>query len=160
MKLSSVEEYGLRCLLQIGRRPTEGGLTIPEISKAEGISTHNAAKMMRILRRGGLVKANRGQSGGYSLARAPEDIAVGEVLAALGDRLYDPTFCDRHAGMNEICTHTVDCSIRSLWSQVQLAVDEILNKTTLRDLLGAVSPEGALIRKQEIAKPGSLSRGR
>ena len=135
MKFSSQEEYGLRCLLRLGRQPEGTSLTIPEISKAEGISTPYVAKLMRILRNGGLVTSVRGQSGGYALARAPEKILVGEVMAVLGGRLFDPAFCDMHAGDERVCTHSVDCSLRSLWRTVQMVIDQVLNKTTLRDLL-------------------------
>ncbi len=135
MKLSSQEEYGLRCLLHLGR---QGSLTIPEISRAEGISEAYVAKLMRILRQGGLVTSARGQSGGYTLERVPQEINIGETLAVLGDRLFDPEFCERHAGGDEqLCTHSVDCSIRSLWKAVQSSVDEVLGRVTLKDLLGS-----------------------
>ena len=133
MKLSSQEEYGLRCLLHLGR---EGSLTIPEISRAEGISEAYVAKLMRLLRQGRLVTSARGQSGGYTLARPANEIVVGEALDALGGRLFDPEFCDRHAGEQQLCTHSVDCSIRSLWRSVQTTVDGLLSKVTLKDLLG------------------------
>ncbi len=136
MKFSAQEEYGLRCLLQIGRPGAGGSLTIPEISASEGLSIPYVAKLMRILRRGGFVKSTRGQTGGYCLSRSPEQIVVGEVLVALGGRLFESEFCERYPGHVEICTHTVDCSIRSLWRAVQLGVDQVLTRTTLRDLLG------------------------
>jgi Rrf2 family protein len=135
MKLSSQEEYGLRCLLRIAHQGKGGSLTIPEISEAEGISTSYAAKLMRLLRRGGFVSSARGQVGGYTLARPAEKIPIGEVLALLGGRLFDPDFCETHSGVEEVCTHTVDCSIRSLWRAVQVVVDQVLNQTTLRDLM-------------------------
>ena len=91
--------------------------------------------MMRILRRGGFVKSTRGQSGGYALSRPAADIVVGQVLAALGGRLYEPAFCDGHAGVESSCTHMTDCSIRSVWRMVQRAVDEVLGTITLKDLL-------------------------
>lgn len=136
MKLSSQEEYGLRCLLQLGRRDPSVSLTIPEISQMEGISTHNVAKLLRILRQRGFVTSERGQRGGYALARSADQIVVGEVLAALGGRLYDPSFCD-HFGGNEItCLRSsTECSVRSLWDRVQQAVDQVLSQTTLHDLL-------------------------
>ena len=56
MKLNSSEEYGLRCLLQLARQ-APGSLTIPEISQAEGITHHNVAKLLRILRQGALSQA-------------------------------------------------------------------------------------------------------
>ena len=139
MKISSQEEYGVRCLLQIGRRGP-GSLTIPEISRAEGLSSHYVAKLLRVRRRGGLVKSVRGQAGGYVLARPLSEITVAEVLTVLGGRLYDPEFCGSHGGAEMVCAHTVDCSIRSLWRSVQQAVDQVLGKTTLAELLPADPP--------------------
>lgn len=135
MKLSSQEEYGLRCLLHIARQGEDGSLTIPRISEAEGISEFYAAKLMRLLRRGGYVSSVRGQAGGYKLSRPPDQIVIGEVLALLGGRLYDPAFCDSHAGVEKVCTHSVDCSIRSLWQAVQIVVDHVLDRTTLKELI-------------------------
>jgi Rrf2 family protein len=135
MKLTSVEDYGLRCLLRVGRAGEGGSLTIAELARAEGISESNVAKMMRILRQGGLVKSTRGQAGGYSLARPAEEIQVGHALAVLGGRLYEPAFCEGHSGIEVSCTHMPDCSIRSVWRMVQQAVDQVLGKITLKDLL-------------------------
>ena len=99
MKTSTTqEEYGLRCLLRVGRRRRKGSVTIPELARAEGISEPNVAKMMRILRRGGFVKSTRGQSGGYASRPRSEEIAVGHVLAVLGGRIFDSNFCGTHAG--------------------------------------------------------------
>ena len=135
MKLSSQEEYGLRCLLRVGREGTSGRVTISGLARAEGISEPHAAKMMRILREGGFVTSTRGQAGGYALSRPAEQINVGEVLAALGGRLYEPSFCDTHAGVERLCTSMPDCSIRSVWRMLQSAVDQVLGKITLKDLL-------------------------
>ncbi len=135
MKLSAQEEYGLRCLLRLAREGESGSLTIPEISLSEGISNHYVAKLMGILRRGGFVRSARGQAGGYTLSRAANQIVVGEALAALGGRLYEPSFCEDHSGSAQLCTNTVDCSIRSLWRTVQQSVDQVLAKITLRDLM-------------------------
>ena len=135
MKLTSQEEYGLRCLARVGREGAGGSLTIPELARAEGISEPNVAKMMRILRRGGFVKSTRGQAGGYALSRPAEEIVLGHVLATLGGRLYEPAFCEGHSGLERLCTHMPDCSIRSVWRMVQRAVDQVLGKMTLKDLL-------------------------
>ena len=135
MKLSAQEEYGLRCLLRLARHQPGVSLTIGELSVEEGISTHYVAKLLRILRRGGFVRAARGQAGGYTLARPASQIVVGEALALLGGRLFEPAFCNEHAGSETLCTNTVDCSIRSLWRTVQLVVDQVLARTTLQDLV-------------------------
>ena len=149
MKLSSQEEYGLRCLLQLARQVSGKSLAIPEISQAEGITHHNTAKLLRILRQGGIVASARGQHGGYTLAKPPDEIAVADALAVLGGRLYDDRFCDHFAGSKDNCTHSpAACSVRALWYQVQQAVDQILAETTLADLLQqshALAEQEALI---------------
>jgi len=148
MKLSSQEEYGLRCLLQVARHDPEGSVTIPEIARIEGLSIPHVAKLMRTLRRGGFVKSVRGQAGGYKLSRTPDHINIGEVLAWLGGRLFGPSFCSLHSGMVELCTHSVECSIRSLWQSVQHVVDQMLGKVTLSDLLSGERRRSAWIGDQ------------
>lgn len=135
MKLTTQEEYGLRCLLRLGREGTGRSLTIADLSRQEGISAPNVAKMMRILRRAALVHSTRGKEGGYTLARAPEEINVGEALAALGGRLFDARFCERHSGSARPCSNTSDCSIRPVWRVLQDIVDDVLGGLTLKDLL-------------------------
>jgi len=136
MKVSAQEEYGLRCLLRIGSSKLPDGLTIPDISKIEGLTPANVAKLLRILRLGGFIESARGRSGGYKLAKPADQIIVGEVLTVLGGRIYEPTFCDAHTGAIDVCSHIIDCSTRSLWRSVQSAVDGVLGKVTLKDMLG------------------------
>jgi len=136
MKIGANEEYGLRCLVRLAYAGYEGGsLTIPEIAGAEGVSQAYAAKILRALRKGGFAKAARGKEGGYTLARPAGEIVIGDVMDALGGRLFESDFCDSHSGQAAICTRSVDCSVRSLWRALQVAVDGVLNKATLRDLL-------------------------
>jgi Rrf2 family protein len=110
-------------------------MTIPEISKAEGLSVPNVAKLMRLLRMGSFVQSVRGQSGGYTLARPADAIHVSEVLDLLGGQFFSDKFCERHAGRQNVCAHAVDCSLRVLWNTIQGVLHEVLVKTTLKDLL-------------------------
>ncbi len=139
MKFSTQEEYGLRCLLRIAKEGSGEGLTIPEISKLEGLTQANVAKFLRILRMRGFIDSSRGASGGYKLNMAPEDIVIGQVLEALGGKLFESSFCSDYSGQTSICTNSIDCSIRSLWNMVQESVDNVLQKTTLKDLMGQKS---------------------
>ncbi len=135
MKLSTQEEYGLRCLLQMARHGDARSVTIAELSRLEGISSPNVAKIMRALRSNGFVKSTRGQAGGYVLARPSDQINVGEVLGALGGRLFDSSFCDRHAGALSLCRNLPDCSIRPVLRQVQNVMDAVLGELTLKSLV-------------------------
>lgn len=137
MKFSAQEEYGLRCLLVIAAAGPAGeaSLTIPEISHKEGLSSSHVAKLLSILRKAGYVTSTRGQQGGYALSRSPENISLRELLECLGGRLYGDTFCARHSGTEDECVHEGDCRLRPLWSQVQSAVDSVLDRFTLADVL-------------------------
>jgi Rrf2 family protein len=110
-------------------------MTIPEIARVEGLSQTHVAKLLMILRKDGFIASTRGQSGGYTLSRAANQINVGEVLACLGGKLYDDEFCARHAGQFSICQHAVDCSVKSLWQVIQGAVDHVLRDLTLADMI-------------------------
>ena len=71
-------------------------------------------RLLRALRLAGFIESSRGQTGGYKLARSANEILVGDVLTALGGKLYESSFCDFHSGVENICTHSIDCSIRSI----------------------------------------------
>ena len=145
MKLSAQEEYGLRCLLRVASASEGGSVTIPAIAEAEALSIAYVGKLMSVLRQSQFVQSVRGQAGGYVLSRPPEKIAVAEVLASLGGRLFEPGFCDEFVGLERICTHSIDCSIRSLWRSVQHAVDLVLTGVTLKDLLRKESEVSKLV---------------
>jgi Rrf2 family protein len=115
-------------------------MTIPEISRIEGLTPTHVAKLTMILRKGGFLTSTRGQLGGYTLSRAPEQIEIAAVLEALGGKLFDDQFCTRHGGPTSICAHAIDCSVRSLWQVVQTAVDEVLDRISLQDLMDKESP--------------------
>jgi Rrf2 family transcriptional regulator, iron-sulfur cluster assembly transcription factor len=145
MKFSTQEEYGLRCLLRISKSDSPNGLTIPEISQLEGLSTANVGKILRMLRLGGFIESARGQTGGYKLARPAEEIVIGEVLEVLGGKLYQDTFCVDHSGSELICTNSIDCAIRSLWKTIQKLLDGVLSKMTLKDLIGSEQQVKAIV---------------
>lgn len=155
MKLTAQETYGLRCLLQVAKRGYRGSITIPEISLAEGLSVPNAAKMMRLLRLGGLVTSIRGQSGGFTLTAPAHKIKVAEVLDVLGGPLYSPEFCAHHSGDEQVCRHSSDCPLRPVWRALQAAITGVLKQITLRDLL-CDENEMTLFVDHYLPRPASL----
>src|SRR5262245_51242449 len=83
MRFTAQEEYGLRCMLSLARREGRGLVTIQDIARAEKLTPAYVGKLLRILRKGGLVEGLHGPTGGYKLPRAAEAINVGEVLEVL-----------------------------------------------------------------------------
>jgi Rrf2 family protein len=140
MKITAAEEYGLRCLLQIAREPARFS-TIEEIASREGLTPTYTAKLLRIMRKAGLVTAIRGRKGGFRLGQPADQITVGTVLGVLGGQLYQPDFCKLHTGHRRVCVHNADCSIRSLWMAVSALVQEAMQKVTLEDLRCAEEEE-------------------
>jgi Rrf2 family iron-sulfur cluster assembly transcriptional regulator len=137
MKITAQEEYGLRILIRIAACRDNDGMSIPQLSEAEGLSSHYVAKLTRILRIEGFINSTPGNKGGYILAMPSEQIIINKVLKSLGGSLFDKEFCGSHAGTLKFCTNSVDCSSRSLWQMIQFIVDGFLDKVTLHDLVNS-----------------------
>ena len=73
-----------------------------------------------------LLKAPADKLAATNLHVPANEILVGDVLTALGGKLYESSFCDLHAGIENICTHSIDCSIRSLWKTIQTMLDGVI----------------------------------
>jgi Rrf2 family protein len=135
MKITASEEYGMRMLIRISSADPVTGLSIPQLSEAEGLSEPHVAKICRTLRISGFLKSTPGNKGGYVLSRPAETIVINDVLKSLGGNMYDQAFCDAHSGLGRLCTNSVDCSTRSLWKMIQFTLNNLLDKLTLQDLM-------------------------
>ncbi|MBU7578762.1 MAG: Rrf2 family transcriptional regulator [Flavihumibacter sp.] len=134
MKITAQEEIGLRIMLRVANCGNESGLSIPQLSEAEGISIPYVAKLTRLLRQQGFLNSTPGKKGVYVRARPANEIIVNDLLKVLGGALFDTSFCNLHSGGMKLCTNSVDCSVRSLWKMMQLVLDELLQHLTLSDL--------------------------
>ena len=92
MKITAQEEYGLRILIRIAGCRDREGMSIPQLSAAEGLSSHYVAKLTRILRMEGYINSTPGNKGGYVLAMPADNIIINDVLKALGGALFDVKF--------------------------------------------------------------------
>ncbi len=134
MKISAIEEYGLRCLLQLART-TDGDLLSAEaLAEKEGLSVAYIEKILSQLRKAGLVKSVRGMYGGYQLSRAPEHIRIGELVRSVDGDFFSE-LCQHFSGNQDHCLHMNNCSIRPVWLMVARHIYRILDTLTLADLL-------------------------
>jgi len=147
MKITAQEEYGLRILLRVAGCKDAEGMSIPQLSEAEGISPHYVAKLTRILRLEGFINSTPGYKGGYVLATPAKQIIINDVLKGLGGALYDKKFCGTHTGTLNLCVNSVDCSSRSLWKMIQFTVDQLLDKITLHDLVSREKESGKVLEQ-------------
>ena len=85
MRLTSFTDFGLRALMRAAGEP-DRVFTTEEIASEFRISRNHLAKVVGELASAGFVVTQRGNAGGFRLARPPETIAIGEVARALESR--------------------------------------------------------------------------
>ena len=135
MRLTAQQEYGLRCMVQLARTQSADCVNIVDIADREGLSVAYVAKLLRVLRKAGLVRSTRGVKGGYHLTKVPEEINAYEVLDALGGKLYANDFCRKHSGQARACVHVVDCGSRAMLIGLDRMIQTYLKQFKLSDLL-------------------------
>lgn len=135
MKITALEEYGLRCMLALAKNWPDKSMTMPELSVMEGLSVPYVGKLMMILKQARLVNAVRGRKGGYKLSRPPAEIHLDTIFKALGEPIYTSKHCDRYSGDNEVCVHEGNCNVRHMWQSFNDFIGSILHNLTLADLL-------------------------
>lgn len=110
-------------------------MSISEVAEQEGLSVPYASKLLSILRKEGLVTAERGRTGGFTIARAPESINLLEVITALGGPLIDPNHCEKFTGQLDRCVHEDQCSVHNVLDGLAGFISEQLRTRTLQDVL-------------------------
>lgn len=145
MRISAMEEYGLRALLALARRSE--AMTIPDVAQTEGLSEPYASKIMRKLRQAGLVSADRGRTGGYQLTRTPSEITLLHALEALGGPIMSEDHCEKYPGIMDDCVHRSDCAIRGAFGGFVGYMEKILSMTTLADLISNESEARRKVRE-------------
>ena len=109
-------------------------MRIQEIADLEGLTPEYVAKLMRVLRNGGLVISTRGAAGGYRLDREPAAITLWDVINVLGGPLFSDSFCETHPGALRDCVHSPGCSIRSVWRGLDDLLRTALSSVTMEEL--------------------------
>lgn len=132
MHISAVEEYGLRCALQLATLEKGSVLAASQIAEREGISVQYASKIMHLFKKAGLVKAARGMQGGFFLES--KDIPLKDIFSALKEDKEDRDFCGQYKGLQTECVHLKDCSVRPVWDVLSHYFDSVLSQVTLSDL--------------------------
>ncbi|WP_052463446.1 RrF2 family transcriptional regulator [Thermotoga caldifontis] len=129
-------EYAFRIILSIAGCEKLTSLT--NVCKGTKVPKEFAEKIVLQLRKAGILKAKRGRSGGYELAKDPSQITAYDIVAAVDD-LEKITKCSR-----ELCNRagTEICTIKTLvWDRVMDCIRETLTRVTLQELLGTCGRE-------------------
>ncbi|NKB88926.1 MAG: Rrf2 family transcriptional regulator [Acidobacteria bacterium] len=135
MKITALEEYGLRCMMQLASDVSDAPMTGAQVAENEGLTSDYAGKLLNLLSQAGLVESVRGRNGGFVLARPADEITVADIVRALSNDIFDSEYCDRHGGSASVCVHEASCALRPVWSTVSEMVTLTLQSITLLDLL-------------------------
>ena len=157
MKVSALQEYALRCLLQLAKNGDSGPMSADEMSKRELLSSAYVEKILQKLAKAGFVKSMRGTKGGYTLIKTPQEISVGHVIKAIDGSPFSE-MCNHFAGNSAECTHINDCGIRPLWTNVYKYIYEVLDKTSIADLMQEEESTAATIEAKFIRSLENMVR--
>ncbi len=135
MKITAMEEYGLRCLLRVAEQGEGDAIPAPEIAEQEGLSLSYTQKIMRVLSKGALVDSRRGVQGGYVLSRSADEITVGDAIRVLGGIFEVEDICERHTGELDECANRCNCGIRPVWAYISRFVVDTLDGVSLAVLM-------------------------
>lgn len=144
MLFSTKAEYGVRLMVELGRR-TDGEVadampvSLTAVAEAETLPLSYLEHLVAKLRQAGLVSSVRGAHGGYRLAKPAHEIAMLDVVQALEGPIA-PMECfhsDREGRVQ--CSHETDgdraCATKLLWTRVHGGVTKALAGTTLDELV-------------------------
>lgn len=133
MKLSTKGRYAMVALTDLATAGPQTLTSLAAISKRQDISLPYLEQLFVKLRRAGLVNSARGPGGGYRLAKAPEDIRVSDVLAAV-----DETVNALHTGAGAtggLSGSRAQSLTNRLWEGLSAHVYVFLHQTTLQEVL-------------------------
>ncbi len=130
---SAKVDYALRAILDLASRESVGPVQCREIAARQGIPEPFLDQLLSALRRAGMVRSIRGPAGGYVLSRSPHQITVGDVVRACSgqESLTLPAPVESTTAVPP----TTAWVVHEIRERVQRAVSQILDETTIRDLL-------------------------
>jgi len=130
MKLTSKGRYAVTAMLDVALHSQQGPVSLYDISVRQEISLSYLEQLFSKLRKQALVESIRGPGGGYRLSKDANDIAVGEVIAAVNESI-DATKCNGKAD----CQGGEKCLTHNLWQDLSDRISNFLNSITLGELM-------------------------
>ncbi|MCV2865116.1 RrF2 family transcriptional regulator [Albidovulum sediminicola] len=129
MRLTTFTDFGLRVLMRLAGDPARP-FTTAELADEFRVSRNHLAKVISALAAAGYLETRRGGGGGAVLARPPEDIRLGDVVARLeADQALVECFLPGGAA----CTLTPRCRLKVRLAEAEAAFIADLNRSSLAD---------------------------
>ncbi len=135
MRLSTRGRYGLKAMFDLAVHFGDGPISLTCIAERQAISVNYLEQLITPLRKAELVKSVRGAQGGYMLAKAPEEITVGEILTTLEGPLA-PTDCVIvDDDDDDACDHSHFCVTKVIYEKIYESIQTVVNAITLKHML-------------------------
>jgi Rrf2 family protein len=152
LRITKAEEQAVRLVMRLASEGQQ--MTLGELAQSEHLPEPTVAKLLGQLRRGDVVEAIRGRHGGYVLAASPMNISTASVLRALGSEPAPeyPCVADREQAAD--CPRVEDCGLRAVWRHLQERVAELLENTSIADLLRVEKSVDGQLAQLWPGKPG------
>ncbi|SEF91669.1 transcriptional regulator, BadM/Rrf2 family [Caloramator fervidus] len=131
MKLSTRGRYGVKAMFELALHYGGDPVSIKEIAERQNISEYYLEQLFASLRKAGLIKSVRGSKGGYILSRPPKEITIADIFGVLEGPIEISDCITQE--MN--CSRINYCATRILWLKISNSINEILNSTTLQDVV-------------------------
>lgn len=132
MTISTKGRYALRLLADLALHGSEGSVALKDIAQRQNISKKYLEQIVPSLVRGGMLYANRGYGGGYSLSKPPEQYTVGEILRVTEGSL-SPVACLQCEPNS--CPRKNDCLTLPVWEGLDKVINEYLDGITLESII-------------------------
>jgi Rrf2 family protein len=138
MKISTKGRYSLRMLLDLAEHKDEGFVSLKDISQRQDISKKYLEQIVTLLSRPDILKTNRGNKGGYMLAKEPGQYTVGQIL-----RITEGGICPIACLEDEPnkCERSSFCKTLFVWKGLQNVIDKYLDGITLQMILDTKTEE-------------------
>lgn len=137
MRISTRGRYGVRLLIDLAEHAEESHVSLASVAERQNVSPRYLEQVAVILRRAGYIRSVKGASGGYTLAKPPSEIVIGNALRELeGDILIiDPV----RSGEPESALRR--CIRRTVYDRLNERIAGLLDRITLASLLGTTDSE-------------------
>ena len=137
MRISTKGRYALRLMLDLGTNCSGDPIRLKDVARRQGISEKYLEQIISVLNKAGFVRSIRGPQGGYVLSKRPEEYTVGMILR-LTEGSLAPVDCvgeDPAGFCAGECQMARACVTRRLWKQLNDAINGVVDRVTLADLL-------------------------
>jgi Rrf2 family protein len=151
MRISTKGDYATRALQDLTLHYGSGPIPIEKVAERQRLPVRYLEQLLLTLKRAGLLQSKRGVNGGYTLAKPPDQITLGQILRAV-DGPVEPIYC-LGEGPRDQCEQEAACVLREVWAEVHRAVANIVDRTTLQDVCDRIRPAAARAESTAAARP-------